>query len=64
MKSEIVIRKKYRGYEVIVKRMEWNGDSNFMPYLFDMNPFWYCGYVVIQKTHPLEKMKKDIENEI
>lgn len=37
MKSEIVKREKYRGYEVIVKRIEWNGDSNFMPYLFDMN---------------------------
>lgn len=52
MKSEIVIREKYRGYEVIVKRIEWDGDSNFMPYLYDMNSFWYCGYVVIPKTHP------------
>lgn len=52
MKSGIVIRRKYLGYEVIVKRIDWSDNPHFMPCSFDVNTFWYCGYVVIPKTHP------------
>ena len=56
MKSEIILQEKYRGYEILVRKI-WIENSE--------NNEWYCGYVVIPKGHKYYYMGYgEIEEEI
>lgn len=62
MKSEIVLQEKYRGYEVIVRRIWF---ENSIVFFGIPDNEWYCGYVVIPKGHKYYNVDYNkIENEI
>ena len=50
MKSEIVLQKEYRGYELIVRKLSfepWEMSTS----LYQMNDHWYCGYAALPKEN-------------
>lgn len=52
MQSEIVLQERYRGYELIVRKISY--ETREMPAsLYLRNDYWYCGYVVIPEYSPL-----------
>lgn len=64
MKSEVVLKKEYRGYDLIVRKVgyePWQITLGFFP----NNSYWYCGYVVIPEYSPLYGVDyQDLEDDI
>lgn len=56
MKSEVVIRENYRDYEILVRKLSYDKESNvsWIPNT------WYCGYVVIPANDKFYNASEDL----
>lgn len=64
MKAEVVLEKKYRGYDLIVRKLSYE-PWEITEYLLLMNDHWYCGYVIIPEDSPFYGMDyMDLEDDI
>lgn len=64
MQSEVVLKKEYRGYELIVRQVGYE-TWQITPGFFRNNSYWYCGYVVIPKDSPFYGVDyEDLEDDI
>lgn len=52
MKSEVVLQERYRGYELIVRKISCE-PREMSASSYPVNDHWYCGYVVIPEYSPL-----------
>ncbi len=64
MKSEVVLQKKYMGYDLIVMKVSYE-PWQITTFWHPMNYYWYCGYVVIPEYSPLYGVDyQDLEDDI
>lgn len=59
MKTEITLTRKYRGYEVIVRKVSYEPEEIKKLKLPHDYYYWYCGYVVLPKDHPYYEVDYD-----
>lgn len=64
MKAEVVLKKEYRGYDLIVRKVGYE-PWQITPGFFPNNSYWYCGYAVIPEYSPLYGVDyQDLEDDI
>lgn len=64
MKAEVVLKKEYRGCDLIVRKVSYE-PREIPASLYPINDHWYCGYVVIPEYSPLyEADYQDLEDDI
>lgn len=59
MTAEVVLKKEYRGYKVIVRKLSWK-PWKINTSLYPINSYWYCGYVELPKDSPFYGMDYEL----
>lgn len=59
MKSEVVRKENYRGYEILVRELSFDTDETVETISWIPNT-WYCGYVVIPADNKFYNASEDL----